>query len=214
MKTYFPRTPRIMMRLFSEYTWRFSSKQKKLFLTFDDGPTPEITPFVLDQLKKYNAKATFFCIGKNIEKHPDIFKQIIEDGHAIGNHTHNHLKGWKTKTNKYLDDVLQCEKTISKTTKNSSKPRLFRPPYGKIKRKQAKRLIMNNYKVIMWDVLSADFDTKVSKQQCFQNVVKHSKNGSVIVFHDSIKASKKMQYALPQFLEIFSKKGYIFSKIE
>lgn len=218
MKTYFPRTPRIMMRLFSEYTWRFSSKEKELFLTFDDGPTPEITEFVLEQLKKYDAKATFFCIGKNIENHPKIFKTIVTNGHAIGNHTHHHVKGWKTKTNTYLDNVLQCKNTIeneleklsSFKLKNSN---LFRPPYGKIKKKQAKRLIMNNYKIIMWSVLSADFDTKISKEECLNNVIQNTKKGSIIVFHDSVKASKNLKYTLPKVLKIFSEKGYKFSKI-
>ena len=143
MKTYFPGTPRIMMKIFSKYTWRFFGDKKEIYLTFDDGPTPEITQFVLSELKKYNAKATFFCIGKNIKNHPEIFSEIISDGHSIGNHTQNHLKGWKTNTDNYIDNVLECENVISSAVENSinlktQNSKLFRPPYGKIKKSQAR----------------------------------------------------------------------------
>lgn len=221
MKAYFPRTPRFMMRLFSKYTWRFLTQKKEIFLTFDDGPTPEITQFVLDELQKYDAKATFFCIGKNIEKHPNIFAQIIADGHAIGNHTQNHLKGWKTKTKTYLENILECEEVISKEIEklnnsktNIQKSKLFRPPYGKIKKKQAKKLLKKGYEIIMWDVLSADFDTNISKEDCLKNVLENTKKGSIIVFHDSIKAAERMQHTLPKILEEFSNKGFTFSRIE
>lgn len=213
MKAYFPRTPRIMMRIFSKFTWCFHSNEKQIFLTFDDGPTPEITEFVLRELKKYNAKATFFCIGKNIQNHPDIFNQIIIQGHSVGNHTQNHLNGWKTEKEAYLENVSICENVISSVVEKSKNSKLFRPPYGKIKKKQANALLEKGYHIIMWDVLSADFDTSISKEKCLQNVLKNTKEGSIIIFHDSIKAAARMQYVLPIILKEFSKKGYTFSRI-
>jgi len=213
MKLYFTKTPRILMRLFSKYTWRFSYKNKEIFLTFDDGPTPEITEFVLSELNKHQAKATFFCIGKNIKNHPEIFKKIISDGHSIGNHTQNHLKGWKTNNENYIDNVLECNKTITQYSNLTIKQKLFRPPYGKIKKHQAKDLLKTGYKIIMWDVLSADFDTTISKEKCLQNVLKNTTKGSIIVFHDSVKATERMKYALPKVLKYFSDKGFVFKGI-
>ena len=213
MKPYFIKTPRILDKFFSKYTWRFSSDRKELFLTFDDGPTPKITSFVLDQLKRHKAKATFFCIGKNIEKNPALFQRILEEKHTIGNHTQQHLNGWKNNTEAYIDDFLKCEHTISNLVKKPQESRLFRPPYGKIKKSQATKILKKKYTIIMWDVLSADFDTSISKEKCLKNVLKNTKNGSIIVFHDSVKASEKVQYALPKVLEYFSKKGYLFKAI-
>jgi len=202
-----------MMRFFSKYTWRFQSNEKEIFLTFDDGPTPEITQFVLSELKKYNAKATFFCIGKNIKYYPEIFNEIIADGHSIGNHTQNHLNGWKTTTENYIANFLECHKTITQLNKIKIKHQLFRPPYGKIKKSQAEKILKKDYKIIMWDVLSADFDNTISKERCLQNVLNNAKKGSIIVFHDSLKASKKVKYALPKVLKAFSDKGFVFKKI-
>lgn len=210
------------MRIFSKYIWRFSMDKKEIFLTFDDGPTPEITQFVLDELKKYNAKATFFCIGKNIKNYPEIFNKILEEKHAIGNHTQNHLNGWKTKKIDYLEDISNCEHVISSistslntgSVEKSRKSKLFRPPYGKIKKQQAKEILQKGYKIIMWSVLSADFDTTISKEKCLQNVLKNTKNGSIIVFHDSLKAAEKLRFVLPKVLEEFSKKGFSFKAIE
>ena len=213
MKSYFPRTPRFMMRFFSTYTWRFLSDKKEIFLTFDDGPTPEITEFVLTELKKYNAKATFFCIGKNIQNHPEIFSKLISDGHSIGNHTQNHLKGWKSETNAYLKNALECEQTITQFNTSTITQKLFRPPYGKIKKNQAKQLIEKGYKIIMWSVLSADFDTTISNEKCLENVLKNTQPGSIIVFHDSVKAAERMKYALPKVLKHFSDKGFVFKAI-
>lgn len=214
MKSYFPRTPDIFMRFFSDYTWRFSLDKKQIYLTFDDGPTPEITEFVLSKLKKYNAKATFFCIGKNIKNHPEIFEEIISDGHSIGNHTQNHLNGWKTIKDEYLKNISDCDNTIRQFYDSTFTQKLYRPPYGKIKKSQAKELIKNNYRIIMWSVLSADFDTTISKEKCLDNVLKNTKNGSIIVFHDSVKAADKLKFTLPKVLEYYSKKGFTFSKIE
>ncbi len=213
MKFYFTKTPSIFKRIFSHYTWCFSSDKKHIYLTFDDGPTPEITNFVLTELNKHNAKATFFCIGKNIEQHPVIFKQIIDDGHSVGNHTHNHLNGWKTKEKAYLKNIHKANTTAS-TTLSLQKLKLFRPPYGKIKSSQAKALQKIGYKIIMWDVLSADFDKNISKEKCLQNVLKNTKNGSIIVFHDSVKAKEKLFYTLPKVLAFFAKKEFEFKRIE
>lgn len=213
MKPYFIKTPRILERLFSSYTWRFDTDRKEIFLTFDDGPTPEITSFVLKQLKQYNAKATFFCIGKNIENHPEIFHQILSEKHSVGNHTQNHLNGWKTKNINYLDSVLKCEDVISNLADKTKESKLFRPPYGRIKKSQAKEILKRGYRIIMWNVLSADFDKSISKEKCLENVLKNTKKGGVIVFHDSLKASEKLQFVLPKVLEEFSKKGFSFKGI-
>ena len=213
MKTYFTKTPRLIMRIFSKYTWRFSFNKKEIFLTFDDGPTPVITEFILSELKKYEAKATFFCIGKNITKQPEIFEKIISDGHAIGNHTQNHLNGWRTDDQEYINNVLDCENVISSSIKNAENSKLFRPPYGKIMSSKARMLFRKEYRIIMWDVLSGDFNTSITKEQCLQNVLKNTRKGSIIVFHDSIKAAERMRYTLPIVLKIFTEKGFTFSKI-
>ena len=210
---YFTKTPSIFRRIFSTYTWRFFVEKKEIFLTFDDGPTPKITQFVLSELEKHNAKATFFCIGKNIENHPAIFKQIISNGHCIGNHTQNHLNGWKTNNISYIENTLSCDKTITQSNSSTIQQKLFRPPYGKIKNSQARELIKKGYKIIMWDVLSADFDTTISKEKCLENVLKNTKKGSIVVFHDSVKASEKLLYILPKILDEFSKKGFEFKAI-
>jgi len=193
------KTNRIIKQLFPAYVWEIPNNANKVYLTFDDGPTPEITEWTLEQLKKYNAKATFFCIGNNIEKHPEIFKKVIQEGHAIGNHTFNHLKGWKTNTDVYVENVALCH----------LESKLFRPPYGKIKPSQSRKLRSLGYKIIMWDIVSYDFDRKTTEEQCLQNVLKNVRAGSIIVFHDSIKAERNLKYALPKTLEFFREKGFI-----
>ena len=208
MKTYFVKTPKLIKLIFFKWFWSFSNKEKIIYLTFDDGPTHEITEWTLNQLRKYKAKATFFCIGKNIEALPTIFQKVINDGHTIGNHTNNHLNGFKTSTKLYLENIALSEEKFDTT-----KPHLFRPPYGKINWSQSKRIRNNGYKIIMWDVLSADFDTTITKQDCLKNVIKHTKSGSIVVFHDSIKASEKLRYVLPQVLEYYSNNGYSFKQI-
>lgn len=213
MKMYLTKTPPIIQKIFKNYRWRFSLNKKEIYLTFDDGPTPEITAFVLDELQKYNAKATFFCVGKNIEKHPEILQKIISDEHAVGNHTQNHLNGWKTENTNYINNVIEVEKTLDLLTFKTFKPHLFRPPYGKIKKTQAKKLQNLGYKIIMWDVLSADFDTSITKEKCLENVLKNTTNGSVVVFHDSIKAFEKLKHTLPKVLEYYSEKGFTFKAI-
>lgn len=217
--------------MFPNYVWDIPTDSKELYLTFDDGPTPEITNWTLDVLKQYNAKATFFCIGANIEKHPDIFQNIIKDEHAIGNHTYHHIKGWKTNIKDYVFEVEKAQAEIEKfpnpnskfqdnsvkqsTFKNQQSPinNLFRPPHGQITPNQGKKLIALNYKVIMWDVLSFDWQKETSEEECLANVISKSKKGSIIVFHDSVKASKNMMYALPKVLEYFSEAGFKFKSL-
>ncbi len=205
MKAYFVKTPQWIKHLFNKQIWSFETDQKILYLTFDDGPIPEVTPWVLKQLSKYNAKATFFCIGDNIKKHPKIYNQLIEENHKIGNHTFSHLNGWKTSCNNYLKDIKKAGGLI--------KSRLFRPPYGKISPKQANALRKEGFSIIMWDVLSADFDNSISNEKCFNNVINNTNDGSIIVFHDSIKAQSRLKYVFPKVLEYYTKQGYVFEAI-
>lgn len=207
MRLYTIKTPKLVKRLFPRLVWEFPITTKTIYLTFDDGPTPEITPWVLQELKKYNAKATFFCIGKNIEAHPEIFQNIIAGGHSIGNHTQHHENAWKVSAKIYLENIEATQKLLPNTTK------LFRPPYGKLTPKVCKNILKAGYKIIMWNVLSGDFDTTLSKEKCLKNVKENTTPGSIIVFHDSLKASKKVKYVLPEILAHFSKEGYNFEKI-
>jgi len=208
MKLYFTKTPAYIKRLFSSQTWSNPQPEKTVYLTFDDGPIPEVTPWVIALLNQHQIKATFFCIGDNIRKHPEIFQQIIAHNHRVGNHTFNHLNGWKTPPNEYIENALECENLLA-----SSSQKLFRPPYGKISIKQSKRLLEMGFKVIMWDVLSADFDQSITPEKCLQNVIKHVENGSIIVFHDSLKARKNLEYALPKTLAYLLEKGYKFKTL-
>ncbi|UPQ80144.1 polysaccharide deacetylase family protein [Flavobacterium azooxidireducens] len=202
------KTNPIIKNIFSNYIWNIPNSEKKVYLTFDDGPTPEITEWVLAQLKKYDFKATFFCIGNNIEKHPELFNQLIMDGHAIGNHTFNHVKGWNTPNKTYLKEVEKCEGMIQHYSINQNLSKLFRPPYGKIKPLQSRKLRKLGYKIIMWDVLSADYKQTITKEKCLENVVKNVESGSIIVFHDSIKAFPNLEYVLPKTLQFLSENGY------
>jgi peptidoglycan-N-acetylglucosamine deacetylase len=209
---YFTKTPWWLKSLYPRCVWDIPATEKILYLTFDDGPHPLATPYVLDQLKKYNARATFFCIGKNVLEHTEIYRRILDEGHRVGNHTFNHFNGWKVRDEQYLQNILQAGKYIDSN--------LFRPPYGKITRFQVKLLtgIKNspasaNFRIIMWDVLSGDFDTTLSCEQCSANVIKNVRPGSVIVFHDSEKAFPRMKDSLPRVLEHFSAKGYRFDAI-
>ena len=195
--------PRFIQRLYPERVWAFSRASNSVYLTFDDGPIPEVTPWVLNELKKHHAKATFFCIGENVQKHPEVFKRILSEGHQIGNHTFNHLNGWKTETSEYVENVEKAERQMR--VNNSE---LFRPPYGKITPKQAKILKKKGFKIVMWDIISYDFDADITPEECLQNVLKKIQPGSVVVFHDSLKAEKNLRYVLPKVLEFISEKGW------
>lgn len=207
------KTNRIIKQLFSNYIWSIPTSEPKVYLTFDDGPTPEITEWVLEQLKEYNAKATFFCIGNNIEKHPEIFKKVIQEGHTIGNHTFNHVKGWNTTNKMYAEETEQCEQLIQNFSTEALQPKFFRPPYGKIKISQSKALRKKGYKIIMWDVLSVDFDPNITPEKCLNNVIDNLENGSIIVFHDSFKAFQNLKYALPKTLGFLKNKGFECEKL-
>ncbi len=196
---YFTKTPGILKSLYKSCIWNFSPVVPAVYLTFDDGPHPKATPFVLEQLKKYGAKATFFCIGKNVVEQPEIYQQILLDGHSVGNHTHNHLNGWKTATDKYVANIKEAAQYI--------RSNLFRPPYGRISPFQIKEL-KKDYRIIMWDVLSGDFDTEITGETCLQNVVFKLQPGSIVVFHDSEKAWDRMSYALPRILEHCKRQGW------
>lgn len=200
MRFYSVKTPQWLPRFFpNELIWNVAD-EKAVYITFDDGPHPEATPFALETLKQYNAKATFFCIGKNIDNHPDIYERMIAEGHSMGNHSHNHLNGWRNSNDVYLKNIFKASKKISN--------KIFRPPYGRIKISQSKKLIKKGWKIYMWDVLSADFDVTVSPEECLQNVIEHIEPGSIVVFHDSEKAFPRMKYALPEVLKYCKEKGW------
>lgn len=202
---YLIKSPFWLQWFYPTLIWHKNRKEKCIYLTFDDGPIPVVTPFVLNTLKEYNALATFFCIGDNVKKHPDIFERITLDGHSIGNHTFNHLNGWQTEDDVYIENVNRCSDLVQTT--------LFRPPYGRGKKSQYS-LLKTQYSIIMWDVLSGDFDVNLSAEKCLQNVIRNSKNGSIIVFHDSLKAMPRLEYALPKALEFLSKEGYSFKALK
>lgn len=214
MQSYFIKTPSLAKFFLRNWVWSLPRNEKILYLTFDDGPTPEITNWTLSLLKEYNAKATFFCLGKNVLEHPSIYQKIIDQNHVIGNHTNNHLNGFTTKTSTYLENIDFSENNLSENINfKAQNSKLFRPPYGKLKFSQSKKIREKGYKIIMWDVLSADFDSNISSQQCLENVISNTKNGSIIVFHDSIKAHEKLQFVLPKILGYYSEKGYSFKAI-
>lgn len=207
------KTPKILKRLYSGYIWDQyeNSDSKTLYLTFDDGPIPEVTPWVLETLELHNAKATFFCIGENIDKHPDIFDQLLKSGNSIGNHTYNHLKGWNTPNEDYLSNFEKTETLLEEAGIYS---KLFRPPYGKIKRKQAKPLLKKGHKIIMYDVIAYDWDANTSPQESASNIIDNAQSGSIIVFHDSLKAEKNLRHALPEVLAHFTRLGYEFAALK
>jgi peptidoglycan-N-acetylglucosamine deacetylase len=202
MHRYFIKTPSWIRFFFPRFVWKMKTEDNVVHVTFDDGPHPEITPWVLDQLDDYNAKATFFCVGENVVRYPEVYRMIIARGHAVGNHTYQHLNGWNSNDAVYLDDIAKAREVI-----NSN---LFRPPYGKIRSRQVKKMQQrfgHQLQIIMWDVLSADFDTSFSKEQCLQNVLDHVEKGSIIVFHDSEKANENLRYVLPRVLQQLSQEG-------
>lgn len=207
---YFNNAGWLLSLFYPDLVWRRKTRDKVIYLTFDDGPIPEITEYVLDVLKSRAIHATFFCVGDNIRKHPEIFKRIIEDGHRIGNHTFNHLKGWKTEDEVYCENIEKCTSIINSNQEH--KVNLFRPPYGLIKKSQIRR-VKDKYQIIMWDVLTGDFDPKHSPEECLNKAKKFTRSGSIVVFHDNIKAKNNLYYALPAYIDCFLEKGYRFEKL-
>jgi peptidoglycan/xylan/chitin deacetylase (PgdA/CDA1 family) len=204
--TYFYKIPFFIQFLFPFFVWNKPNNEKKIYLTFDDGPIPEITPWIIEQLNIYQAKATFFVVGDNVNKHPEVFYKLLEYGHSIGNHTYNHFNGWKKNTKNYIDNVNECELIIKSETNSFSK--IFRPPYGKIFPNQVIELKKKGYQIILWDVLSGDYNQNLSPEQCLKNVFKNIKSGSIIVFHDNIKAIENLQYVLPRTLDFLKENNF------
>lgn len=208
--SYFVKSPWLLKKFYPRCVWNIVTDDDIIYLTFDDGPHPVATTFVLDLLKQYNAKATFFCIGKNVEEQPELYKRILLEGHRVGNHTYNHLNGWKTPDKIYIDDIIRANKYIDSN--------LFRPPYGRITKFQQKILTSDEadkkqFKIIMWDVLSGDFDTAISGEKCTANVLRHTQKGSIVTFHDSEKAFPRMKVALTETVKFFIEKGFRFEAI-
>lgn len=208
----FYKSPALLRALFPKLLWRMPVVGKTVYLTFDDGPIPEVTEFVLEQLARFKAKATFFCVGDNVRKHPDIAAMIKEAGHRIGNHTFNHLNGWQTSLETYLQNVEQCRQVLQNLAFAENGKLLLRPPYGKITRQQLQQL-QPEYEVVMWDVLTYDFDADLAPEACLHNSIRKTGPGSVVVFHDSLKARRNLEFALPRFLEHFSRLGYTFAAL-
>lgn len=204
---YFIHTPGWLKKLYPDCLWDMERKEKMLYLSFDDGPHPRITPFVLDLLKQYQARATFFCIGDNVVKHPGVYRRILEEGHAAGNHTQHHINGWKTGDGQYLADIREAGMHIQS--------HLFRPPYGRISRSQIRKLRQENEstKIVMWNILAGDWDQGLAPEKCYQRIRKKIEGGDIIVFHDSEKAWERMSHSLPLLLREFTEKGYRFEVI-
>jgi peptidoglycan/xylan/chitin deacetylase (PgdA/CDA1 family) len=204
---YYPvNTPSIFKKIFPNLVWGLPASIPTLYLSFDDGPEIENTEWILKALETYHAKATFFCLGRQIEKNPELYQKIISEGHLCGNHGYSHLNGWNNNTKKYLEDVLRAEEFIDS--------KLFRPPYGKLTFGQYQALKKLNFKIVPWDIMPGDFDNKINEEKCLSNILRFSKNGSIIVLHENAKSQKKLRYVLPRLLEYFTEKGFTFSTIQ
>lgn len=197
--------PKFLKKLFPSFIWSIDNEKDGVYLTFDDGPRPEVTPWILDQLDRHNAKATFFCIGKNVEMFPELYNEILRRGHAVGNHSYSHVKGWGMDTGLYVRDIDTASDLIHSN--------LFRPPYARIGPNQAS-VLSERYKIVMWNVVSRDYSRRVSEKQCVKNVLPHLKPGAIIVFHDSIKSSRNLWHTLPVVLDEIDLRGYKCKKIE
>lgn len=198
---YLVKTPSVIQNMFPNFHWKVETEEPVIYLTFDDGPIPVVTPWVLEQLAAYDAKATFFCVGENVERNPNLLRQVLAAGHTVGNHTMQHKDGWLTDNLPYFHDVRHASQLVDSS--------LFRPPYGRMKPRQA-QFLQRHYEIVMWDVLSGDFDPHLKPEDCYQNVVRNAKPGSIVVFHDSLKARENLEYALPRALAYFKAQGYRF----
>ncbi|KAA9345640.1 polysaccharide deacetylase family protein [Adhaeribacter soli] len=210
------RLPEFIRNLLPQLEWRKSETEPVIYLTFDDGPVPEVTAFVLEQLARFQAKGTFFCVGENLTKYPEIANRVLEQGHRLGNHTFNHLKAWKTASEPYLQNTKKCAEALvpyltPSEISGEEKP-LFRPPYGQISLNKIKQL-QPDYRIIMWDLLTCDYDQALRPEACLEASLKYTRNGSIVVFHDSFKARRNLEYVLPRYLEHFHQLGYRFSAL-
>ncbi len=202
----------LLQKLFPQFTWRKEVSSKSVYLTFDDGPVPEVTEFVLDQLQRFQAKATFFCVGDNLRRHPALAERLFREGHTLGNHTFHHLSGWETTPEAYLENIRRCEAELQKITGEDKRKKLFRPPYGKLSRKQM-HMLKPAFELVMWDVLTYDFDASLPPAQCLHKTLTKTRSGSIIVFHDSLKAARNLFYVLPRYLKHLSGRGYTFEAL-
>ncbi|MBO3698514.1 polysaccharide deacetylase family protein [Roseivirga sp. E12] len=202
------KTPSLFKYIWPSLVWNVPNAGKKIFLTFDDGPIPELTEWVLETLAQFNIKATFFCVGENVDKHPEVFDKLLLEGHSIGNHTHHHLNGRKALTQNYLDNVALCDEALAKHNETTE---LFRPPYGRLKTRQRK--LLKNRKVVMWDVLSKDYDQSLSPEIILDGIIKATQPGSIVVFHDNLKAEKNLKVVLPKYIQHFLNQGYQFGRL-
>lgn len=208
MIPYFHQTPRWLKSWYPTLTWEKSTQSKIIYLTFDDGPVPQVTPYVLKLLADYRAKATFFCVGENIHKHPEVFKEVKDSGHSFGNHTYHHLNGWNTETKEYLEGVIKCEHAMKAHGVSTT---LFRPPHGRI-RKEQRKLVEEKYEIVMWSHLSGDFDPDLKIVKSI-NTIKKASEGSILVFHDSLKAEHNLKRLLPEVMSYFQDLGYEFKQL-
>ena len=211
MSLFLPKYPSVLKLLYPKRISRIQD-ENVIYLTFDDGPIPEITPWVLDLLEEYSAKATFFCIGENVENHPEIFRSILEKGHCVGNHTYNHLNGWKTGKVTYIENTQKTQQVFT-ANKFYPETKFFRPPYGKILNAQARELVEQDYKIVMWDVISGDYDHSILAENCYRNVINNAVAGSTIVFHDSEKAFKNLREVLPRVMRYYAEKGFTLKSL-
>ncbi len=210
----FFKTPAVLKYVYPNLLWDKKDKQEqeqRIYLTFDDGPVPGVTDFVLETLKSYQAKATFFCVGENVDRYPALYQQIFREGHVVGNHTHHHLNGWESKDQDYFNDINLCENSLRRhlIRETPSLKKLFRPPHGKIKKSQI-HFLKHEYTIVMWDILSGDFDADFNEEKCLRKCISHSTNGTIIIFHDSYKAEKNLRYVLPRYLDHFVSAGFHF----
>lgn len=201
------RTPRLLPWIYPELTWRVTTTQKEIYLTFDDGPVPGPTEFVLETLAQHQAKATFFCIGDNVRKHPQIFTKLVQAGHSVGNHTFNHLPGWRYSTAEYIDNIARCQREF--ILHQVTPAPIFRPPYGRISFSQI-RALKGDYRIIMWDVLTRDYTRSLTPERCLAGTIQATRSGSIVVFHDSLKAERSLRYVLPRYLQYLRDEGYAF----